>query len=206
MVFSTVGLIVLAYPFSAIFGGGVGEVRALGNVVIAYLIGLILFTILFVLQRVFYALDDTRTPFFIQVFQSALFVVGVLWVATLPSEWIGVGIASVMTITGTAQTVLAAILVRRRLSGPWPAGLARHVAWFIGAALVAGGVGAVLVWALGGFSAGGFAIDTRIGAVVTLVVAGSVMAGVYAGILAVAKNEALSALVGPAIARLRSRR
>ncbi len=206
MIFSTVGLIVLAYPFSAIFGGGVDEVRALGNVVIAYLIGLIPFTILFVLQRVFYALDDTRTPFFIQVFQSALFVVGLLWVATLPSEWIGVGIASVMTITGSAQTVLTAILVRRRLPGSWPAGLARHVAWFGGAALVAGAVGAVIVWGLGGFSAGGFAIDARVGAVVTLVAAGSVMAAVYAGILALAKNEALFALVGPAVARLRPRR
>jgi len=203
MVFSAFGLAVLAYAFSAIFAVGSTEVFALGNVVIAYLVGLIPFTILFVLQRVFYSLDDTRTTFFLQVFQSVIFMAGVLLAAMLPVQWIAVGIASVMTIAGTAQTVLAAILLRRRLGGLDAAPLLRQVGWFAGAAVVAASVGGVIVWLLGGFVDGGFAIDSRIGGAVTMAVAGVVMAAIYFALLAVTRNETLSSLAAPLIRRLR---
>lgn len=205
MVFSAFGLAVLAYPFAAIFGGSFGDVSALANVTIAYLVGLIPFTILFVLQRVFYSLDNTRTPFFMQLFQSMIFVAGVLLVSMLPTEWIAVGIASVMTISGTAQTLLAAVLLRKPLGRLDAAPLLRQVAWFAAAAMVAAAVGAGVVASLGGFVSGGFAIDSRFGAIVTLVVAGTVMAVVYGAILFATRNEALSAVAKPVIERLRRR-
>ena len=45
------------------------DASALGNVIIAFAIGLVAFSILFVVQRTFYALGDTRTPFFFTLFQ-----------------------------------------------------------------------------------------------------------------------------------------
>lgn len=206
MVFSAFGLAVLAYPFSAIFATGASEVFALGNVVIAYLVGLIPFTVLFVLQRVFYSLDDTRTPFFMQVFQSLIFMAGVLLAAMLPTEWIAVGIASVMTIAGTAQAILAAVLLRGRLGGLDAAPLLGQVGWFTGAAVVAASAGGVIVWLLGGFTAGGFAIDSKLGGAATMVAAGSVMAALYFGLLAATRNQTLRTLASPVISRLRRSR
>ena len=206
MVFSAFGLAVLAYPFSALFERTFDGVSALGNVTIAYLIGLIPFTILFVLQRVYYALDDTRTPFFLQVFQSVVFVVGVLVASTLPQQWIAVGIALSMTIAGTAQTIAASLVLRRRLGGLDAARLLRQVAWFTLAAVIASAVGAVVVWAMGGFVAGGFAVATLVGGAITMAVAGFAMAAVYFGVLAITRNESLKTLSSPVISRLRRSR
>lgn len=203
MVFSAVGLVVVAYPFSAIFGGSFGDISALANVVIAYLLGLIPFTILFVLQRVFYALEDTRTPFFMQVLQSVVFVAGVLLVAFLPVQWIAIGIAITMSVAGTVQTVVAAILLRSRLGGleVWP--VVRRALLFLGVALISATAGLAIVWAMGGFVAGGFAISTRHGGGVTLAVAGGTMALIYLGLLWLLRNPELRAFAEPILRRLR---
>ena len=203
MVFSAVGLAVLAYPFSAVFGGNFADVTALGNVVIAYLVGLIPFTILFVLQRVFYALEDTRTPFIMQVIQSVLFVCGVLLAALLPVEWIAVGIASVMTIAGTTQTIVAGVLLRRRLGGMDVGGVVRQALWFFAAAVVAGAVGAAVVLALGGFTPGGFGSGSQVGGLTTMAAGGGAMLVVYVGILALTRNQQLRDFAAPVLGRLR---
>ena len=201
MVFSAVGLAVLAYPFSAVFGGTFDDVSALGNVTIAYLAGLIPFTILFVLQRVFYALEDTRTPFVMQVVQSVVFVGGVLAVAMLPSQWVAVGIAAMMSVAGTLQTVITAVLLRRRLGGLDAGPVVKQALWFLGAALVAAAVGSVIVWAMGGFTAGGFGIRTPLGGAATMAVAGTAMALVYLAVLAVTRNPQLLAFARPVLTR-----
>ena len=56
-------LLVIAYPFAAVFEtASFADTAALGNVVIAFTLGLVPFSTLFVVQRTFYALGDTRTP------------------------------------------------------------------------------------------------------------------------------------------------
>ena len=203
MVFAAIGLAVLAYPFSAVFGGDFPDLSALGNVAIAYLVGLIPFTILFVLQRVFYALEDTRTPFVMQVIQSVVFVVGVLFAALLPVEWIAVGIAAVMTIAGTTQTVVAGVLLRRRLGGMDAAPVVRQALWFLGAAAAAGAVGVALVLALGGYTPGGFGSGGTVGGLVTMAIGGTGMLVVYLGILALTRNPQLRDFAAPLLRRLR---
>ena len=206
MVFASVGLIVLAFPFSALFvNNGFDGIAGMAPVLIAFLVGLVPFSMLHVLRRTFYALEDTRTPFFVTVFQSALFVCGALLVSLLPVPYIALGIAVVTTIAGVAQTLLAAILIRRRLGGFGGRLLAtRHLAFF-GAAIVAGAVGAAVVWLLGGYSDGGWALSSPIFAALTMAGAGAVMAGFYfAGLLLVRNPEAL-AFVAP-LGRLRRRK
>jgi putative peptidoglycan lipid II flippase len=205
MVFSAVGLIALAYPFSAVFGGGFAEISALGNVLIAYLFGLIPFTVLFVLQRVFYALDETRTAFFLQLFQSTIFVAGMLAVAMLPSQWVAVGVATMMSISGTLGALAAAVVLRRRLGALGARSILATTAWYLGAALIAGALGALAVWGLGGFSEGGFAVSSRLGGGVTVAIVGTAMALVYVGLLAATRNPQLAALAEPVVRRLRRR-
>ena len=151
---------------------------------------------LFVLQRVFYALDDTRTAFFLQLFQSVVFVAGLLLVALLPAQWVAVGIAAMMSLSGTLGTIVAAVVLRRRLGGFGMRAILGRTLWFLGGAVVAGTIGAAAVWALGGYSAGGFAVASRIGAIVTVTSVGSLMAIIYIGLLAATRNRELRALAG----------
>ena len=204
MVFASVGLIVLAFPFSALFvNNGFDGIAGMAPVLIAFLIGLVPFSMLHVLRRTFYALEDTRTPFFVTVFQSALFVGGALLVSLLPVSHIALGIAAVTTVAGVAQTLLAAVLIRRRLGGFGGRLLAvRHLVFF-GAAIAAAAIGGAVVWLLGGYTDGGWALSSPVFAALTMAVAGAIMAGFYvAGLLLVRNPEAL-AFVGPVARRLR---
>lgn len=202
MVFATVGLAALSYPFSAVFGGDFEDVSALATVIIAYLVGLIPFTVLFLLQRVFYSLEDTRTVFVMQVLQSVIFVVGVLLVAMAPTTVIAIGIALVMSVAGTIQTVVSALLLRPRLGGLDARRVLVRSVQYLGAALVAGALGAVLVWLLGGYTDGGFGSSSRMGGLATMAAAGLAMAVVYFGILWIARNPELRAFAAPIQARL----
>jgi putative peptidoglycan lipid II flippase len=205
IVFAAVALSVVAYPFARVFslGADFTAVAGMGNVLLAFLPGLILFSVLFVLQRVFFALGDTRTPFFMQCAQSGLFVIGALLCTFLPSELIGVGVAAVTSIAGSTQAVVAIILVRRRIGGIDGRLLIRRYAQYLGLSLVAGAIGIVFVWILGGFSPDGFGQSGLFGAIACIAVSGAVMAAVYLGLLALLRNPELTAVTDTLTARFR---
>jgi putative peptidoglycan lipid II flippase len=206
MVFSSAGLIVLAFPFSAVFASEFTDIQSMALVLMAYLGGLVPFSVLFVLQRTFYSLEDTRTPFFMQLVQAGLFVIGALFVATWPTMWIGVGIATVTSLAGTAQAVVAIILLRRKLGGLDGTRIARRYAVFVLAAAPAAAIGAGLLYVLGGTSAGGFAVSGMLGAVTSMIIIGSAMAAVYLTVLALARNPELLSLADTVLSTVRRRR
>ena len=204
IVFAAVALSVVAYPFARFFTDtGFTDVRGMGNVILAFLPGLILFSTLFVLQRVFFALGDTRTPFFMQCVQSSLFVVGALFCENLPSEWIGVGVAAVTSIAGGAQAVLAVALVRRRLGGVDGRHVILRHLQYLALSLLAGVIGLSLVAALGGYDPEGFAQSGKLPAIISVAVSGGVMAVIYLGLLAILRNPELLAVTRTLSARLR---
>jgi len=206
MVFSSAGLIVLAFPFSAVFASEFADIQSMAFVLMAYLAGLVPFSVLFVLQRTFYSLEDTRTPFFMQLVQAGLFVVGAIFVATWPTMWIAVGIATVTSLAGTAQAIVAIILLRRKLGRLDGTRVARRYGVFFLAALPTAAIGTGLLFALGGTSAQGFAVSGIVGAVTSMAIIGSAMAAAYVGVLAVARNPELLAIAGPVLSRVRRRR
>lgn len=207
IVFAAVALSVVAYPFARFFTDtGYADVRGLGNVILAFLPGLILFSTLFVLQRVFYALGDTRTPFLMQCVQSGLFVIGALLCILLPTGWIGVGVAAVTSIAGSAQAIVAIMLVRRRIGGLGGRIVLMRHAQYLGLSLVAGAVGAVVVTVLGGFDAAGFAQSGKLPALLAIAIAGTAMAAVYFGLLAAFRNPELASVTGVVTARFGRRR
>ena len=207
MVFASVGLIVLAYPFSAIFSsdGSFAATSAMAPVLIAYLIGLVPFSVLFVLQRTFYSLENTRTPFFLQLFQSIVFVVGALIVSTFPTDRIAVGIAAVTATAGFAQAVAAAVFLRRVLGSIDARRVIRQHAVFLLATLPTAVVGVALLFALGGTTEGGFAVGNPLGAGISLVLIGGAMAAVYFGALVALRNPELGGILKPLGQRLRRR-
>ena len=60
-----------------------------------------------------------------------------------------------------------------------------------------------LLVALGGFRDDGFAIGTRVGAIVSMAIIGSVMAVLYFGILWLLRSPELRGFAEPLVARLR---
>ena len=205
--FAAVALSVVAYPFARFFTDtGFADVQGMGNVILAFMPGLVLFSTLFVLQRVFYALGDTRTPFLMQCVQSTLFVIGAFACILLPAEWIGVGIAAVTSIAGSAQTLVALYLVRRRIGGlGGPVVLLRYLQ-YLGLSLLAGMIGVVLLWMLGGFNADGFAQSGKLPAIASIALVGGAMAIVYLGLLRVIRNPELKSVTSTVTGRLRRSR
>ena len=207
IVFSAVGLVVLAYPFSSLFARTFAETQQMAPVLIFYLLGLVQFSVLFVLQRTYYALEDTRTPFFFTLLQSSLFVIGALLVgANLATPNIGVGLALVTSIAGTVQLIVAAVILRRKLGGLDALRVIRGYSVYLLATIPAAAAGIALLFALNGTTEGGFAVGTKPGAALSMVVIGGVMGVVYLGVLALARNPELRAVTGPLIARLRRSR
>ena len=205
MVFSAVGIIVLAYPFSAVFADSFADAQDMAYVLIAYLTGLVPFSVLFLIQRTFYSLNNTRTPFFLQVFQSVLFVLGALVVSTWDREWIAVGIAAVTAIAGSAQALAAAVLLRRRLVRIDATRILRSYATFVIAAVPAAAVGFGLLVALGGTTQGGFAVASIPSAIVSMALIGTAMALVYVGVLVALRNQELGEIIRPIVRRVRRR-
>ena len=179
--FSSIGLMVLAYPVSRVFVGELQATVALGNVLIAMLIGLVPFSFGFMLQRAFYALEDTRTPFFFTLVQTVLFIGGAIAVAfTVNPIWLVATLALVNSIAITVQAVLAYRLLRRKVGRFDGAGLTGATARMLVAAGLAGASGFAALWFTGGFAPGSFALATVLGAVATCAWVGLLMLGVYA--------------------------
>ncbi|SFR67301.1 putative peptidoglycan lipid II flippase [Agromyces sp. CF514] len=200
---AAIGLMVVAYPFASLFTDSFTLTAAMGNVIIAYVAGLVGFSILFILQRTFYALHDTKTPFFFTLFQVVLFTIGALSCIALPSEWTAFGIALVTTLAGTAQLILAAWLLRRRL-GTLDG---RRIAIALGrsalALILPAIAGVALLVALGGLTSGGYAVSSFVGSLVSMVIIGVVMSGLYFGGLWLLRSPEFRGFAEPVIARLR---
>ncbi|KQX05128.1 hypothetical protein ASC59_13000 [Leifsonia sp. Root1293] len=204
IVLAAAGLIVCAYPFSAVFSSvSFDQVQAFGNVIIAYVIGLVPFCILFVVQRTFYALGDTRTPFFFTLFQTIVVTVLVLLCLMLPLSLTAIGIAASVSIACILQLILAVILLHRRLGSLDGARILRSLAKYLAAAVIPVAAGVGILIALGGTTEGGFAVSGRFLAIISMVIIGAVMSALYVGGLLLLRSSELRGFLDPILARLR---
>ncbi len=194
-VFAAVALMVVAFPFARLYEHAFGDVRAMAGVLLAYMPGLVLFSMLFIIQRAFWAMHDHRTPFLMQLVQSGLFVIGALSVAALPGSWIGIGVAGVTTIAGSTQTIIALVIVRRRLRGVEGALVTRSHVQFLVAAAIAGAAGFAVATFFGAYRSSGFAMTDVTSAGITLLLTSAVMGVVYfAGLMLFRNAEVRSAV------------
>ena len=203
-VLATTALIVLAYPVSRVFVGELPGAIALGNVVIAMVVGLLPFSFVFMIQRAFYALEDTRTPFIFTVVQVGVNITGSLLVGLYVQEiWMVVGLSLVTSTSILIQSLLSFGLFRRKFGALGQGHLAVATTKFIGAALVAGAVGYLMLQALGGTISGAFPIDSVLSAVVSCVTIGLVISLVYILILKLLRVKEVDILLAPVVRLLR---
>lgn len=186
-VFATAVLITLSTPAAMLIGGALGpesgldpldQARAIGPVIATMVAGLVPFSANYLLQRVYYAYEDAKTPFWVQVPQVVLTAIGVVASgALLPGAWIVAGIGASMSIGYVFAALVSAFLLRRKLARLGAKDLVVSHLKFTVAALVSAGVGAVGMHYLddGLYS-------SRLGAFVVCAVGGSVMLAVYLGV------------------------
>jgi len=202
MVLATVGLIVVSLPFARQFGGEGESTRAMALVISFYALGLLAFSVLFVVQRVFYALEDTRTPFFLQVLQAVVFISLALTASTLPIDQIAYGLALSASIAGTIQTVTAIAVLRRKLGGLNLSPLMATFARFALAALPASGVGVALLMAWGGVDGGAYLTQSAVWSALVMVVITVAMVLVYGGVLLALRSPDARAIIDPVLRHL----
>jgi putative peptidoglycan lipid II flippase len=202
MVLGTVVLMVTAYPFTSLFTGSFADTAAMGDVLIAFLVGLVPFSALFVLQRVFYSLSDTRTPFFLQVLQASIFTVLALACALLPDDLIAIGLALALSFATGIQTLVTAVIIRRRLGGVGGGTVLKSLGRFVVAALPTAAAGVLAYWAIRTLLGQDFLTAGFVTPIVSMAVLGVVMLVVYLGALAVLRSPELRDALGPVRARL----
>jgi putative peptidoglycan lipid II flippase len=156
----------------------------------------------FMMSRVFYANEDARTPFHIQLLLAVVYVAGAFAIQFLPVTQIIYAIAVLYMVGNILSVVISAWFLRRllgHLDGPRIASSYIRMGW---AALGSAIAGAGALWLLGSYSPDGFAWRDRLTALITVMVAGPVMLVVYFFLLKLFRVAELTDLLRPLLARL----
>ncbi|MEY4312572.1 MAG: hypothetical protein RLZZ319_81 [Actinomycetota bacterium] len=159
-------------------------------VISLYALGLVPFGAAFILQRLFYALEDTRTPFFVQLAQTGVFCAGLLIVSAGPVADIATGIALWMSLSTFLQAGLLAALLRRRLGSLGTRQLALSFARFT--------IGVVPALLLGILVRDALPLaDSIVGAVLGASAVGAVMGVAYLATLILVRDSTTRDLLAP---------
>jgi putative peptidoglycan lipid II flippase len=157
----------------------------------------------FMMSRVFYANEDARTPFFIQLVLALVNLAAAFAIQFLPFDQIIFAIAILYTGGNILSVIVSATFLRRllgHLDGPRIASSYIRMGY---AALGSALAGAVALWLLGSYNPDGYAWSDRIAALVTIVVVGPVMLVAYFLLLKLFRVTELQDLLQPLLGRLR---
>ena len=179
-VFFSVAMMVLAYPMSRVFIGDFDSTISLGNVLIALMVGLVPFSFVYMMQRAFYALEDTRTPFIFTTIQIVIYILGAFVIAqSVPAEWLVVALSLLTSTSVTIQAIIAYTLLVKRVGPLGDHRIATALAQFILSGIIAGALGYGGIEIMGGVKPESFAVDTVLSSSLTIALIGFVMFGVY---------------------------
>jgi putative peptidoglycan lipid II flippase len=147
--------------------------------------GLIPFGFVFMFQRAFYALEDTRTPFIFTTIQIAFHITGsTVLFFTMTSEFLVMSLAGLTSGTLLIQALVAYLFLRPRIgrigAPPKGEGLTLRV---LVAAVATALVGYGVIFALGGTAEGSLALGSIVGAVTVIFATGTLMLLVYVLVL-----------------------
>ena len=200
VVAATAALAAAAVPASRIFTDSPDEAVAAAGVLLCYLVSLIPLAVLFVVQRTFYAYDDTRTPFLFTILQCTLVVltaVGALWAFSaglLPAERLTAAVALGQSFSSVVQVIVATWLLHRRIGALRVASWMLSLGRFVVAAVPAGGAGWLTFQLLGGRD--GWTVSDKLLGAVGAAIVGVVSIAAYVGCLALLRAPELSVATG----------
>ncbi|MET9952353.1 murein biosynthesis integral membrane protein MurJ [Streptomyces sp. NPDC006339] len=155
---------------------GVEAARGMGFILMAFGLGLIPYSVQYVVLRGFYAYEDTRTPFYNTVIVAAVnAAASALCYVLLPAQWAVVGMAASYGLAYAVGVGVAWRRLRNRLGGDLDGAhvmrtYARLCLASLPAAFVAGAAGFGLLKLLG---------EGALGSLVALFAGGAVLLGVF---------------------------
>lgn len=205
-VFAGIALVVLSGPFGMLFSGNQPEFGRQVAITLAILaIGAPFYSINFILNRVFYAQENAKTPFIIQCIMVGIGLCTALFASQLPHEWIIYGLALSYTISNVAAPIISHFFLRAKI-GDYGGGLIlrAHMRYLI-AALIAGIAGEVLLRLFGSSASDGFMWSSIAASAIVLAVVGTAMAVIYIVILKQLRVVEVDALLNPLLAKVRNR-
>ncbi|SEC97959.1 murein biosynthesis integral membrane protein MurJ [Streptomyces sp. TLI_105] len=155
---------------------GVEAAQGMGFILMAFGLGLIPYSVQYVVLRGFYAYEDTRTPFYNTVIVAAVnAAASAICYVVLPAQWAVVGMAASYGLAYAVGVGIAWRRLSKRLGGDLDGThvmrtYARLCMASVPAAIVAGAVGFGLLKLLG---------EGALGSLAALVVGGAVLLGVF---------------------------
>ncbi|MEU7111784.1 murein biosynthesis integral membrane protein MurJ [Streptomyces sp. NPDC046182] len=182
---SAVAIVPVAFAFLALgvpmctllyASSGVQAAQGMGFILMAFGLGLIPYSVQYVVLRGFYAYEDTRTPFYNTVIVAAVnAAASAACYFVLPAQWAVVGMAASYGLAYAVGVGVAWRRLRNRLGGDLDGAhimrtYARLCLASLPAAVVAGAVGFGLLKVLG---------EGALGSLVALLVGGAVLLGVF---------------------------
>ncbi|NHC32006.1 murein biosynthesis integral membrane protein MurJ [Dermacoccus nishinomiyaensis] len=204
----TFGCFALVFPLvSAMFGADPDTRWAIGSMAIAMLVGLVPYSLCLVIQRVFYAYNDAKTPFWMQIICTGIAVgLTVPWfflqdttiLGHPGAHWIGVGVGLAQTISNVVQAAVGFVLLRRRFGAVDLSETVRTYVRLAIAAIIATGV-TLLV----SFLIHQVAPVTRVESLVELLIIGPLFLAVYFLVASRLRVQEINSLLGPITRRLR---
>ncbi|WP_351230199.1 murein biosynthesis integral membrane protein MurJ [Streptomyces sp. NPDC002133] len=205
---SAVAIVPVAFTFLALgvpmctllyASSGVQAAQSMGFILMAFGLGLIPYSVQYVVLRGFYAYEDTRTPFYNTVIVAAVnAVASATCYVVLPAQWAVVGMAASYGLAYAVGVGIAWRRLRNRLGGDLDGAhvvrtYARLCLASVPAALAGGAVSFLLLKTMG---QGAFP------SLVALVAGGTVLLGVFFVAAKKMRIEELNAMVGMVRGRL----
>ncbi|MET9799812.1 murein biosynthesis integral membrane protein MurJ [Streptomyces sp. NPDC006368] len=191
--------VALGIPMCMLIFGSSGGATSMGYMLMAFGLGLIPYSVQYVVLRGFYAYEDTRTPFY-----NTVIVAGVNAAASaacyfvLPARWAVVGMAASYGLAYAVGVGIAWRRLRNRLGGDLDGAhvvrtYARLCMASVPAAMAGGAVGLALLRALG---------EGVLGALAALIAGGFVLLAVFYVAARKMRIQELNAMVGMVRGRL----
>ncbi|NUH38937.1 murein biosynthesis integral membrane protein MurJ [Streptomyces samsunensis] len=195
------GFIALGIPMCTLLFGASGTDAAvsMGYILMAFSLGLIPFSVQYVVLRGFYAYEDTRTPFYNTVIIAAVNAAGsALAYVVLPARWAVAGMAAAYGLAYATGVGVAWKRLRKRLGGDLDGPrvvrtYTRLVGASVPAALLGGGAAYTIMQTLG---------MGVVGSVAALLGGGLVLIAVFYIAAKRMRVEELTAMVGMVRGRL----
>lgn len=178
---AAVAFLALAHPLAMVlFGNGRGAVDAplIGWTLMAFAVGLVPFTLHYICLRAFYALEDTRSTFFLQCMVSAAnIVLAIAFVIPVDRPtWVAPGLAIAYALAYVLGLGIAFRWLGRKIPDLALRPIIRHCVRLFLAVLPAGIAAAAISWAFSLIS------DSQLIRVAGLAVAGLVALGLFFGL------------------------
>lgn len=195
------GFVALGIPMCTLIygGGGTEAAQSMGYMLMAFGLGLIPYSVQYVVLRAFYAYEDTRTPFYNTVIVAAVNGAGAgISFLVLPARWAVVGMAAAYGLAFIIGVRIAWRRLRTKLGGDLDGArvirtYARLSGASVPAALASGGTAYVVTQQLG---------SGMVGSACALLAGGLVLAVVFVFTAKRMRVQEINAMVGMVRARL----